>query len=383
MLKKAIKRIIKSVIKIMAIFVPTKDYIVFESIPDLSDNTFPVFCEMLSRNLHEKYKFIWLVSDKTKQFPPYPNTVFLDVTSLKNRIKFTWYSLQAKCNISGNRFLISYSKKQKSFFLAHGTAIKSVRSYYTLPSDIDYVIVASEDSKRMMAYEMNCDINKCVALGYPRNDALQTSSLDLCAYFNGSYSKIVVWYPTFRQHKSSSNLTNSQHALPIIHDIDKAARLNEIAKQHNILIVVKPHFAQDVSYIVNNNLSNIRIIDDSFFVDNGITSYEFVGSCDSLITDYSSIYYDYLLCDKPIALVWEDIEEYKKNPGFAIDPNVYLGPTHKIYTVEDFENYITKLANNIDEHKEDRARINTWANFSNKPDNTKRVVDFIIDKAGL
>lgn len=383
MFKKAIKRLIKSIIKITAVFVPVKNYIIFENVPDMSDNTFSVFYEMLSRNLHEKYKFIWLVSDQTKHFPQYPNTLFLDTLSIKNRIKFIRYSMQSKCNISCNEFLISQSKKQTSFFLTHGTAIKSVRSYYTLPCDIDYVIVASEGSKQMMSYEMNFDINKCVALGFPRNDILQTANLNLSEYFNGNYSKFIVWYPTFRQHKNSSHLTNSTYALPIIHDVGKAMQLNETVKRHNILLVIKPHFAQDVSYIVNNNLSNIRIIDDRFFADNGISSYEFVGSCDSLITDYSSIYYDYLLCNKPIALVWEDIEEYKKNPGFAVDPDFYLDSAYKIYSVDDFEHYIVQIANNIDEYKEGRSKINAWANYSDTPDNSKRVVDFIIEKAKL
>ena len=382
-MKKRIKIILKKLIKIIAVFVPKRNDIVFESIPDLSDNTYSVFSEMIARNLNEKYRFVWLVSDKEKNFPAYPNTIYLDMSSFKDKIKFVWYAMRAKCLISCNRFLSSYSKKTKSFFLTHGSGIKSTRSYYTVPGDIDYVIIASEGTKQVMSYELNYDIERCIPLGFPRNDILLTANLNLNDVFEGEFSKIIVWYPTFKQHKNGSKLTNSSHAFPIIHEKELAEQLNEWAKLYNILIVIKPHFAQDVRFIVNSNLSNIKIIDDHFFIEKGITSYEFVGSCDSLITDYSSIYYDYLLCDKPIALVWEDFEEYKQKPGFAIDPDVYLAPTHKIYTIEDFEPYLYKIANDIDEYKSGRAEINKWANYSGKPDNSKRVVDFIVEKAML
>lgn len=382
-MKKGIKKTLKKLIKIVALLVPKKNYIIFESIPDLSDNTYPVFLEMMARNLNEKYRFVWLVSDKAKNFPTYSNTIYLDMSSFKHKIEFVWYAMRAKCLISCNRFLTSYSKKQKSFYLTHGTAIKSTRSYYTVPDDIDYMIIASEQTKQVMSYELNYNMGRCIPLGFPRNDIIQTANVDLNDIFDSDFSKIIVWYPTFRQHKNGSKLTNSSHAFPIIYEEGLANQLNEWAKLYNILIVIKPHFAQDVSYIENSNLSNIKIIDDNFFVEKGITSYEFVGSCDSLITDYSSIYYDYLLCDKPIALVWEDIEEYKEKPGLAIDPDIYLAPTHKIYTIEDFESYLYKIANNIDEYKLERAEINKWANCSDRPDNSKRVVDFIVEKAEL
>ena len=159
--------------------------------------------------------------------------------------------------------------------------------------------------------------------------------------------------------------------------------LNEIAKQKNILIVIKPHFAQDTSYLNLKELSNIVFIDDDFFADNNITSYEFISSCDALITDYSSVYFDYLLSDRPVAAVWEDIEDYRKNPGFAIDVDCYMKAAHKIYAVPDFEDFISQVANGEDRYRKERLEINKLVNYSNDGNNAKRVVDFIVEKAGL
>ena len=164
---------------------------------------------------------------------------------------------------------------------------------------------------------------------------------------------------------------------------ENARKLNEVARKNNVLLVVKPHFAQDISYITDCNLSHIRFINDSFFAEHNISSYEFVGSCDALITDYSSIYYDYLLCDKPIAAIWEDIEEYRANPGFAVDVDYYVKGAEKVYTLDDFESFIDRLANGVDLLREERAEINALVNQSTDGKNAARVADFIIEKADL
>ena len=66
-------------------------------------------------------------------------------------------------------------------------------------------------------------------------------------------------------------------------------------------------------------MSSIRFIDNRFYSEHGLAAYEFVGACDGLITDYSSVLFDYLLLDKPIGLTWQDVEAYKKVPGVVLD----------------------------------------------------------------
>ena len=201
-------------------------------------------------------------------------------------------------------------------------------------------------------------------------------------FFKGDYKKIIVWYPTFRQHKNGLK-TNSANALPVLHDAQNAVALNETARKYGVLVVAKPHFAQDLSYIKQYDLSNIVFIDDDFFVKNNLSSYEFVGSCDGLITDYSSIFFDYLLCDKPVAVIWEDIDDYRNNPGFAMDPEVYMAGSHKIYTLEDFEDFLRSVAAEEDPYKEERRKLNALLNYAADGKNTQRVTDFIVEKAKL
>ena len=301
-----LRRIFNKINRIYYGILPKKNWIILESVPDLSDNAKAVFDEMIKRNLNKKYLFIWWVSDKNKNFPKYENTIYIDK---KNSKEFNKYLKRAKILISCNQFLPSNIKGQISFYLTHGTAIKNVGSYQT-PKNMTYNLMASLQTIPLMTKVLNGNKDTFYGLGFPRNDDLTNYKIDLRSFFSVPYEKIIVWYPTFRQHKNGLK-TNSSGSIPILEDIKKAEECNEFAKKNNILIVIKPHFAQDISYITKHNLSNILFINDEFFEKNGINSYQFVGNCDALITDYSCIYFEYLLCDKPIGAVWEDIEEYR------------------------------------------------------------------------
>lgn len=374
-MNKVLNKVINKIKKIYYCLLPKKNWIIFESIPDLSDNTKAVFDEMIRRNLNKKYTFIWIVSNKNKEFPKYENTIYIEKSELN------YYKNRAKVLISCNDFLQSFIKGQISFYLTHGTGIKNVGSYQ-LPSHIDYTLVASNDSIDNMIVLLGGDKEKFYGLGFPRNDELTNFKIDLHSLFSINYKKIIVWYPTFRQHKNGLK-TKSNGTIPLLDDYKKAIKLNEEAKKRNILIVIKPHFAQDINYITKHNLSNIIFINDDFFKENNLSSYQFVGNCDALITDYSSIYFDYLLCCKPIGVVWEDIDEYRENPGFCIDVNYYMKGAYKIYKIEELINFLDDLSLNKDNLKKEREEICKYANYSKDGKNSQRVVDFIIEKCKL
>lgn len=370
---------IKKYIKNIIISILPKRYILFESVPDFSDNSKAVFDEMLKRGLNKKYVLVWLLyKNDCKHYPKIKNVKYLVNGDKKRKL----YFLMAKCFICCNGFLYSDNPKQKSIFLTHGMYVKKPTNYYTLPKEIQYCLSSSDELKEMQSKALDVDLSKMVSLGFPRNDVLTQSNKNLQEYFGYEFKKFIVWYPTFRQH-STGMQTGCDKPIPIIWDENSAKGLNDCAKENNVLIILKPHFAQDTSMISCLNLSNIKLINDSFFIDNDITSYELLAACDSMITDYSSVYFDYTLCDKPIGLVWEDYSDYEKNPGFALDMDYYMQGGFKIYNVEDFKQFVTDVAADNDLLLESRRRIRDISNYSTDGKSSQRVVDFIIDKMNL
>lgn len=361
---------------------PTKKLIIFESIPDLSDNTKAVFDEMIRRGLNEKYEMLWLM--KKEPDDTLPRIKNVKYVKMRNSKRILLLKYMARCFVCCNDWLESFREGQTSFYLSHGTTIKNLAGYYNeFPDRMDYCLSAGEDVAFLCESQFGAPKEKIFSLGFPRNDVLVTADRDLHPLFpDCDFEKIVVWYPTYRQHQNGC-VVSGGNSLPIIHDSEAAARLNEYAREKKVLIVLKPHFAQDVSYVKDLGLSNVRFIDDSFFVKNDISSYEFVGSCDALITDYSSIYYDFTLCQKPIALIWEDYEEYKKVPGFAEGVDSLLEGGEKLYTLPELCDFISEVAEGKDRLFDVRYEICKKVNFNADGNSSKRVVDFIIEKANL
>lgn len=371
--------VLKKLIKKCLVFILSRcnhNSIVFESIPDLSDNTKYVYDEMIRRGINKKYKMIWLCKENGTR-PSVYNTKYVSQLSFGGLFSF-FYVAKSKCIICCNTFIPSNGDYQKSIYLLHGLGFKDPGKYLA-PDGINNSIGLSEITNEYCAPALHLSVKNMLVTGFPRNDILFEDTRDkVSSLFNKKYSKIIVWYPTYRQHVKGE-VVNSTITLPIIHNMESAIKINEMANKRNILIVLKPHFSQDVSCFKKQNLSNITFIDDKFFEHNHMTSYEFVAGCDALITDYSSIYTDYLLCDKPVAAIWEDIEEYKAMRGFVVDIDYYMKGARKIYDVSDFVNFINEIGDDNDTMRISRHEITDVIHTYKDNKSTERVVDFIVE----
>lgn len=354
----------------------SRNVIVFESSPDFSDNTKAVFDEMLRRGINKRYTMVWLLYKSDTALPSgLPNVYYLPHWDPQA----VYYRKVAKVNICCNRFLEKEKADQLVFYLSHGTGIKMVRGQYNLPHWVDFCICASPNLVESHAFELSFLPEKTYGLGFPRNDILTRSAAPIREILGTNCDKIIVWYPTFRQH-TSATYTTIANPIPPLDDMDCAQRLNDAAIRSNTLIVIKPHPAQDTQYIKQMNLSNIRFIDDTFFF-GSVSSYEFVGSCDALITDYSSIYYDFTLCDKPIALVWSDLEEFTKKHPLVNNYEFMSQGGEKIYTLDELIGFIERVSRGEDRLQDQRRVVRDFTNIDGH--SSQRVVDFIIEKASL
>lgn len=369
-----------------------KPSILFESKPIFSDNTRAVYDEMVRRGYGRKYRLVWFDEWDEFYFLKNGEPVRFNPRKRKTlRQTILHYSClyKTKCIICCNTFLpsagkdrVTYGKKQICFYLTHGIPMKHVKSYYTSRGGVDYMLSPASTMNSLMADEFSVDEERVFAAGFPRNDVFARQPIDLNKAFGTGFRKIIIWYPTFRQNLDNS-LVLGGDSMPLIHDEQNAIRLNEIASKYNVLLIIKPHFVQDLSRIHKLDLSNLWLISDDFFDKYGFSSYEMLAASDALLTDYSSVYFDYTLRDKPIGVIWEDIESYREFPGFAIDLDDYLKGAEKIYTIEDLCNFVRDVAEEKDRLVQERREIRDRVNCSLDGNNSERVVDFIVKKADL
>ena len=96
------------------------------------------------------------------------------------------------------------------------------------------------------------------------------------------------------------------------------SKVDALLNKYDIKLILKPHPQEEeliINYFKNYSMKNMLILKSKHLNKFQIDFYELLNSGDILITDYSSIFYDFLLLNKPIFFVPVDIEKYKKLIG--------------------------------------------------------------------
>jgi CDP-glycerol glycerophosphotransferase (TagB/SpsB family) len=99
-----------------------------------------------------------------------------------------------------------------------------------------------------------------------------------------------------------------------------------------------------------------------------------------MVTDYSSVYYDYLLCDKPIGLCFDDFEEYKQREGFTVDVDYILSGGEKLYNKDDFCAFIERISKGEDNLPDERREIRDLIHLHVDNKASERTVEHILSE---
>ena len=132
--------------------------------------------------------------------------------------------------------------------------------------------------------------DECLFARYPRVTAL----LEMTPKTKSTYDKIFLYMPTWRD--SNIDLIKTSGI-----DFEK---LNLLMASHNCLLIFKPHPLTNNGDVAD--LSHIRIPKEAVDLN------ELLLIADCLITDYSSVIFDYLHLDRPIIFFNYDMNEYQR-----------------------------------------------------------------------
>lgn len=372
------------ILKFISSFLPLKNTILFESNPDFSDNTLFVYQEMLKRGLNKKYKFVWALNGSC-----YPNKLPEKVIAIKrggslvDRAYYRSTSSRAKIIIDSNIFIHKVRKEQIRVHLKHGLPMKDSSVYNKRIGDVDVLCVPSDYWVNICAQEHGLDSSKIKPLGFPRNDVLVPQP---------HKNKTIIWMPTYRKHFESKNSINIAQSdsdmpfgLPCISSLNQLQEINKLFKDNDAYLLIRLHPVQDTSGINLAAMSNIKICNDDFIKSNNTTLYKILTCTDALISDYSSIYYDYLLLDKPIALATADFEHYKKNNGILADSYEDFQKLFPAVFVENY-NQLINFFNDVFKEKPDiRKCAEAKEKYMGTCDNrsAEKIVDYMIQNYNL
>jgi len=216
-------------------------------------------------------------------------------------------------------------------------------------------IVSTSEFYTKHAFSNAFNAKEIIETGYPRNDTFfndieeyqintDIKTILECSELKKDGFKIIIYAPTFRDTGGNAFNTNS---------ID-LVKLNKFAVENKFLFICKFH--PDPLFF--EKMESIKIGNNIKFYENSCDVYPFLKITDCLITDYSSIFYDYLLLNKPIVFYPFDYGKYISEDREFIFEYESSTPGPKCYNQEELEKeLINCLINNNDKYSSDRVDL--------------------------
>lgn len=315
-----------------------QNLVLFESNPDFADNSRALYDYIIENT---NLKTFWVVKDSAMLEPMRAAGVECDIENSERAVAME----QRAHYLISSSFMFAFNKRPGQIHVSawHGFGPKTIgfdedaasetsalRDLKVITTQCDLLTTTSRASQLMMAGMLSMDPRKVMNSGFPRNDYLFTTDgrklLEDALGVEFGTSKLIMYLPTMRKGLKAEggqfdkNIFNYE-------DYD-ASGLDEFLKLHDAYVIAKMHFADDSSF----NQGSFELPKRVLFLDGLslgsklLTIYHVLNAFDLLITDYSSVYVDYLLLDRPIVFSCPDYEGYKKDRGFISDDPRWMMP---------------------------------------------------------
>lgn len=322
-----------------------------------SDNPRAIYEQMRQDARFKDYKFIWFIKNHKQKNIEIPGAEVKEYFSLP----YFYYMSKAKYWIINCKLPTYICKKPDQIYLQtwHGTPLKRLghdiiasdnatfyRSAMSFESmcqsyDIDvarynYMISPNKFCTEVFQTSFGINRERLIETGYPRNDFITNATADDVKSLKDKFhlpmnKKIILYAPTWRD--------NSFVAAGYTFDLKADFHKWKDILGDEYVIVFKPH------YLIINKYENDHSLDGFLYsISANAEINELYVLSDILITDYSSVFFDYAVLNRPIYFYMYDIDEYKGElRGFYLD--IYKELPGKIYEYE--KQMLLDIKNNV------------------------------------
>lgn len=296
-----------------------------------------IYEEMLVQDKFKDWDFVWVIRNKKD----------IELNRCKvvkyGSFRYIYYLAKAKYWVFNSKMPSYIYKKKNQVYLQtwHGTPLKKlakdieigdnatfyrskvskkemVKSYEIDSNKYDYLISPNKYSteKFISAFGVKQDI--IIETGYPRNDILTNYTNDQVDKIKKDLGiddkkKVILYAPTWRDNIYNIN------GYEFTPKVDFNKWKDKLGDEY--VVIYKPH------YLIVNNINNESLKDFIYYSKATDSINDLYIISDILITDYSSVFFDYGILKKPILFYMFDLKEYDNNlRGLYFDINQLPGP---------------------------------------------------------
>jgi CDP-glycerol glycerophosphotransferase len=296
----------------------------------INDSPYYIYNKMIDDPFFMDYKLVWGV----KQIKGYDNSSYRVVRV--DSIRYFIISMKATIWIASVNIERGLNYKRKhTFYLNtwHGIPLKTIgnsapgRNDYNF-SSIDCFLISSEYERLIYTRDFNVKETSISKIGLPRNESLYTkydeneiNQIKSSIGIKNMNKKIILYAPTWRDNKKYEVGNRLQPR------INFTKWEQELSDEYIILLRLHPYTSELYGIYYND-----------FFID--CTNYNNVNDLlqivDVLITDYSSIMFDYSITRKPFICLGYDYEKYNNDRGLYFDfkskyPELFVGNESELF----------------------------------------------------
>lgn len=303
-------------------------------------NPYAFYKAMQADPRFKDYTFCWVyhpnvdVEELKQNIEDFTNTIFVERSTREYAKKLATAAVYINNTVPQSM----YSKREGQIFIStwHGTPLKSLA--YNSPFDAknpfpirngmrnflmaDYLIGPNEHTSNVLlnAYKLNGLFDgKVLQGGYPRIDLTFNTKKEVileklrkAQVCLDEHKPTILYTPTWRGRFITDADVNFDQMKTEIELLRQ-----HVADRYNLLVKVHP-----VAY---NKIHEEGSLDD-ILIPNWADANEVMSVVDLLITDYSSIFFDYMVTDKPILFYCWDDDIYSKNRNMYLDISTLPGP---------------------------------------------------------
>ncbi len=334
------------------------------------DNVKAFYDYLIAQKYNEKYKIVVSINDVDNYVQNTPD----NVTFVGNKQGISYFMRAKYAFYCFGKYPIKPSKSQVVVNLWHGTPLKKLGNLEKGLEKTDYnfftyVVASSPLYQPIMAKIFGCKEEQVIITGNPRNDELFTR--DAATDCLSKKGKVILWLPTYREY-------DEEYVVSLLKN-NQLERLNAKLKDLNCRLIIKLHPLQTAS-VNYDAYSQIEFMVQKDLDKKGMSVYSLLKKADALITDYSSVYFDYILLNRPIAFTVEDIEEYRRKRGFVFENPFEYMPGMKLSSYDDLEQFISDVAKGNDTYAAQREKVNMIINSYNDGNSSLRVAEKVFGR---
>ncbi|UAS85166.1 CDP-glycerol glycerophosphotransferase family protein [Staphylococcus pseudintermedius] len=313
----------------------------------ITDSPYAIFLGLNAHETFSNYQHIWVVDHPDtlvfyqEKFKVFQNVSFV----IKESNEYLKALTESKFLINNATFPAYFTKKPQQIYINtwHGTPLKHMGfdvknnlkgSQNTMKNFLasDYMISPNAHTTNIFKHAFKLDglySGEILEIGYPRIDlTINTTANEareyLAEHLNLKKNPIILYCPTWR----GKNVNDPENSL--LNVFEEIKLLNQ-KLPHQVLVKVHP--------FVYNKAKEMPEL-KPYLVPDFLDTNQLMPAVDLMITDYSSIFFDFLVTDKPIVFYVPDLDKYQNERGVYIDLCALPGPV-----ADNIQDVITLVSN--------------------------------------